>query len=334
MNRNFGVSVIIPFRNEAEHLPQIIAALEGQNVVTQNVEVIWVDDASEDNGTALVKHAVDRNYGWKYLYREGIPGKKAALHTGIVAARFDNILTTDADCTMGDSWIANAMQLLQDHLATEIFILPVIVGINQSEMSHWQNIESIQLLALSRITSAMHYPVLCSGANLMFKRSFYESTLSLRGDLQIASGDDLFLLEQAREARFFGRAELKVITSPAENWKSFIQQRVRWFGKVRKLKRARFFIIGGLVSIWQFAIPLMFLLTVLNQWSFSMLILLVLIKWLLDLSLQYFISTGLQQRFDCIRGLAFSLFYPLMQCIILSAGLFIKPLWKGRFIQS
>ncbi len=32
-------------------------------------------------------------------------GKKQALRTGIQAAKGDLIITTDADCTMGKSWI-------------------------------------------------------------------------------------------------------------------------------------------------------------------------------------------------------------------------------------
>lgn len=334
MNRDVGVSVIIPFRNEAAQLPFIIASLEGQRGVVANIEVIWVDDASEDDGASMVMEAVDRNAGWKYLLRQGLPGKKSAIHTGILSAQFDCLLTTDADCVMGSDWLAQAVELQKIHSGTEIFILPVIVEINDTEISQWQNIESIQLLALTEITASLHVPVLCSGANLMFRKRFYERALTLRNDLHIASGDDLFLLEQASSVKFFASAALKVTTRSAENIKSFAHQRVRWFGKVTKLRRPRFFIIGSAVGVWQFAIPAILLWILLLRSPVYAGIIFIMIKLWVDLTLQYRISRRLRLQFDFLRGLMFSLTYPMIQFGILLAGIFIVPVWKGRPIQS
>jgi len=332
MNDFSGVSVIIPFRNEACTLPAIIAALERQIMVSKNIEVIWVDDASDDEGHFWVKDAVSRNVGWRYLQSEGAPGKKCALHTGIMASKYDNILTTDADCTMGPEWIYRAIELMQSHHDLELFILPVVVRSEGNLRSQWQFVESLQLLALSRITSALRIPVLCSGANLIFRKTFYERSFSSRDDWNIASGDDMFLLEQSYCARFFATEAITVMTHPVSDFNSLIHQRVRWFGKVSKLKRFHFFAVGVVVGIWQFGLYILAGLTMIYPMTLKAFMIFGATKIFTDLTLQFFMARRLNLRFHLMYSLLFIILYPLFQVIIILASLYIKPVWKGREI--
>ena len=46
-------TIIVPFRNEEENLPDLIKSLENLNYSKNHFEVIFVDDDSNDNSTEL-----------------------------------------------------------------------------------------------------------------------------------------------------------------------------------------------------------------------------------------------------------------------------------------
>ncbi|HEY0381244.1 MAG TPA: glycosyltransferase [Candidatus Elarobacter sp.] len=57
------VCLVMPFRNEAEHLSSVLASLRAQTYDPARVELIAIDDGSEDGGAALVE-AWLRETGW------------------------------------------------------------------------------------------------------------------------------------------------------------------------------------------------------------------------------------------------------------------------------
>jgi dolichol-phosphate mannosyltransferase len=90
------VSVVIPCKNEAENLPELIAeiaaALDGRDF-----EIIVVDDGSTDATPDVVRELMrDRN--WLRLMRDTrSSGQSAAVRTGLLAARGDVVLSIDGD---------------------------------------------------------------------------------------------------------------------------------------------------------------------------------------------------------------------------------------------
>lgn len=91
------ISVIIPARNEGESLPNLLESLADQS--TKPLEVIVVDDQSEDDTSsvarragAYVVEAPDRPEGWL--------GKPWAIHTGAGTARGELLLFLDADVVL------------------------------------------------------------------------------------------------------------------------------------------------------------------------------------------------------------------------------------------
>ncbi|WP_018181745.1 glycosyltransferase [Kaistia granuli] len=90
------VSVIIPCKNEAENLPELIgevaAALDGRRF-----ELIVVDDGSTDATSAVVLELM-RDRPWLRSMRDTrSSGQSAAVRTGLLAARGDVVLTIDGD---------------------------------------------------------------------------------------------------------------------------------------------------------------------------------------------------------------------------------------------
>lgn len=327
-----GITVLIPFRNEAAHLPVIIEAMEQQQVDINYVEILWIDDASEDDGAAIVLQATMRNKHWKCLQRQGSPGKKSAIHTGVVAAKYEYILTTDADCRMGAHWIHHAREAAQTNPDAEMWVMPLLVSAEPGVWTRLQHAESLQLVALASITSAVHIPVLCSGANLLFRKSFYTMSYGKRDDLHLASGDDMFLLQQAMRVHFMADSQNTVTTRPCIDFHALLQQRLRWFGKVRHLKRLYFFAVGMVVGLWQFALYLWPLTIVLYQGSWRAFLIFAIIKLIIDMNLQRSIAKKLGQPYRAGDSFFFSLLYPLFQLLLLVMSIFIQPVWKGRLV--
>jgi len=92
------LSVVIPAYNEAGRLPETLRALRGElDEMGETYEVIVVDDGSQD-GTADT--ALELASGWPRLRVLRLPenrGKGWAVRAGMLAARGDLRLFTDAD---------------------------------------------------------------------------------------------------------------------------------------------------------------------------------------------------------------------------------------------
>ena len=111
------VSVIVPFRDEVDHLTGLVNDLAAQSYPKELREVIFVNDHSEDGSTAklesLLKSLTLEERGFCCL---SLPadrsGKKAALYHGIEHAEYERIIQVDADCRVGTGFIASHMLFL------------------------------------------------------------------------------------------------------------------------------------------------------------------------------------------------------------------------------
>ena len=92
------VSIIIPFIDEQESLPELVQWIE--KVVRENdlsYEIIMVDDGSSDNSWAIVQELRKINSHIKGIKFQRNYGKSAALNEGFRAAEGDVVITMDAD---------------------------------------------------------------------------------------------------------------------------------------------------------------------------------------------------------------------------------------------
>ena len=92
------LSVIIPFLNEEESLPELVAWIE--RVMQANnfsYEVIMIDDGSTDDSWEKVLELSNKNTLIKGIRFQRNYGKSAALNEGFKAAQGDYVITMDAD---------------------------------------------------------------------------------------------------------------------------------------------------------------------------------------------------------------------------------------------
>jgi glycosyltransferase involved in cell wall biosynthesis len=92
------ISIIIPFLDEAESLPELAEWV--QCVVTKNqlsYEIIMIDDGSTDHSWQAVESLRKKNPNIKGIKFQRNYGKSAALNEGFRAAQGDVVITLDAD---------------------------------------------------------------------------------------------------------------------------------------------------------------------------------------------------------------------------------------------
>jgi cellulose synthase/poly-beta-1,6-N-acetylglucosamine synthase-like glycosyltransferase len=102
------ISVIVPAYNPAHTIDACLEALLAQSVPRDTYEVIVVDDGSSDDTQEMVEEYEVR------LIAQSHQGPAAARNLGVMEARGDIVLFTDADCMPSETWIAEMIRPFDD----------------------------------------------------------------------------------------------------------------------------------------------------------------------------------------------------------------------------
>ena len=227
------ISIIIPMHNEEKRIEPILWALNNQREGLDRVEIIFVDDYSTDASVALVNEKL--KIPFQVITNQDKKGKKHALHCGILAAQFDFVLTLDADVYFDPYYLFNLLTVP----VADLVILPV----EMKGEALFEVLNSIEFVWLQKLTFGAKQPILCNGANLLFRKSAYFSMHQQRNDFDLVSGDDVFLLDamlsQNKSITRLSSANLAVETPAPESWQSLLAQRKRWGGKTSRLKNIK-----------------------------------------------------------------------------------------------
>ncbi|KAK6020095.1 hypothetical protein OSTOST_14257, partial [Ostertagia ostertagi] len=124
-NADLFLSVIIPARNEAANIGALLTALQHQDYPSHLVEVIVVDDHSDDDTARIVT-----GFPNVKLVRLGNDitnsYKKKAIEVGIAAASGEMIVCTDADCVPPPAWL-RTMALFKKEKDSVFIAAPVSI---------------------------------------------------------------------------------------------------------------------------------------------------------------------------------------------------------------
>ena len=225
------VTVIIPCRNEENNLPCILNDLSQQNFPQDFLEVIIVDDHSTDRTVDTALSFKDLK-GLRIINNRG-KGKKSAISTAVEDTASELIITTDADCSVGNNWLSTIVSFYVRYKPSMV-ICPIRLEGRKGIFYSIQELEFLSLQGITAATALSGSPVMCNGANLAFTRN---SWLRNRGNLhpEMESGDDIFLLHSLKRegARimWLHSVSAQALTKPSASIKDFIRQRARWISK-------------------------------------------------------------------------------------------------------
>jgi len=225
-----SLSVVVACRNEEVHLPRLLKSLVQQSY--QHFELILINDHSTDT-TAELLAEVSGFLNPVTCIHASKNGKKNALREGILRAKGDLIVTTDADCIPATTWLETILRF-QEFSPSDLIICPVKMTNNSSVFSRLQALEFTALIASGAGASGAGMPILCNGANLAFSKvAWLKSQADLHMEEQ--SGDDIFLLQSIKKRggviRFLKSESAFVTTGSSETLTEFYNQRRRWASK-------------------------------------------------------------------------------------------------------
>jgi len=110
------ISVIVPVYNEQDSLSELIRRLQDSlKKITQNYEVIFINDGSTDASADNLKTIYNNNQNVKVVNLRRNFGKSAGLNIGFSEAGGDLVVTIDADLQDRPEEISNLVKYLQDN---------------------------------------------------------------------------------------------------------------------------------------------------------------------------------------------------------------------------
>jgi len=238
-----SVSIVIAARNEETHIKNCLTSLLNQKHAFENLEIIVVDDQSEDNTADIVSSFQDKGIRLIQIGNdEKVGGKKAALARGIAASTNGIIVTTDADCVFPETWL-NTLVSYRERTDAVFVAAPVMF---RKEKNLFEKFQTLDFLSLQGITAAAVHSNqfnMCNGANLLYTKDAFNGVKGFTGIDHIASGDDMLLMEKIEKAypgkvKYCYSRDAIVTTEPAESMKAFLQQRIRWASKAGNYSNA------------------------------------------------------------------------------------------------
>ncbi len=233
------LSVIVAVRNEEQRIETLINHLLAQHYPETRMEIIIVDDHSTDQTATRVQSFTDprvRLLRMTEVDNTTVAFKKLALQTAVAASRGSYIVTTDADCRMGKYWLRTIADTIL-HEKPAMMVMPVEMFRSWRPLALFQSLDFLSLQGITMALFGLKTPALCNGANMAYSKECFEAVGGYAGLTHMASGDDMMLLEKCNR-QFPGRVVyLKnkhaiVHTDPEPTVAAFIQQRIRWSGKM------------------------------------------------------------------------------------------------------
>lgn len=330
-------SIIIPFRNEAKNLPELLASLKRLNYPKNLYEFILVDDDSQDLSTNIIIEAF-KNSTLAFRIIDNIrvsnSPKKDAITAAINLAQYEWIITTDADCVLPQLWLETFDCFIQKNEA--LFIAgPVNYHNTNSFLQRFQALDFMSLIGVTIGSFGIKKPFLCNGANLAYKKEFFFNIEGFKGNNNIASGDDIFLLEKALKAepnkvKFLKSRDAIVLTKPEINLANLIAQRVRWASKTANYNNWFGKFVGVIVLLMNALVISTFILSLFQVFSIKIFASLFIIKFVIDFLLLFKTSQFFNTKKQLSSFLISSIVYPFFSLYIVFKALFSSYKWKGR----
>ncbi|HCR49293.1 MAG TPA: glycosyltransferase [Rhodothermales bacterium] len=259
------VTVVIAARNEADNILLCLHRLLENHYPQNRFEVIVVNDDSSDQTAAIVDELRKEYANLRLLHMpensiRTRAHKKKAIEKGVLQAKGEIILTTDADCLVPKHWIET---MTANFEANTAFVSgPVAFRHKYIFFKDIQALEFLGLVAVGAGAIGLNRPNLANGANVAYRKSVFLEIKGFDGIDHLTSGDDEMLMQKIAatetwKVRFCPSPDALVRTDPVATFQDLIQQRKRWASKGALYPNKAY--VATIISIYWFF--LLFVLT-------------------------------------------------------------------------
>jgi peptide/nickel transport system permease protein len=338
-------SIVIPARNEAANIENCIAGILAQNYPSHLFELIVIDDFSEDE-TANIVGSIALQYNNVRLLRlqdftkdENIVAyKKRAIEIAIEQANHPWIVTTDADCSFTNNWLASYDAYIQEHNCVMI-AAPVSYKNTGSFLSVFQVLDFISLQGITAAAVGSGSHTLCNGANLCYSKEAFESVGKFSSIDHLPSGDDMLLMHKMKKSYpekigYLYAQDAVVITAPSATLDLFIQQRIRWSSKALGYQDKIIFWILLLVYLVNFSLLVYLPVNLIETGNINNWLVFIGCKTLVELPFMYAAAKFFKQQKLLWWFLFMQPFHILYTVVAGWFGTFGSYKWKGRTVTK
>lgn len=131
---NPTLSIILPTRNNADHLPELLEAIEQQ--MTPDYELIVVDGASQDQTLELLRAHQQNQPNLRLIQLTEDQGSGAARNAGLEASRGNLIAFQDDTCLPVSQRFTRQLELLQNHPEIDL-VFSSLAWISENQNNQW-----------------------------------------------------------------------------------------------------------------------------------------------------------------------------------------------------
>ncbi|AGA76383.1 glycosyltransferase [Echinicola vietnamensis] len=331
---DYPVTLLVPFRNEKKNLPGLLRNLAGLSY--PNLQIILIDDHSEDGGGDQVEAWIlaENKHNFKLISGQG-QGKKAAIEQGVVMANANIILTTDADCTLSADWVQNMLRAFDDP-SVQMVAGPVMTKGGDGTFDHFQQIDWASILLMTNFFFSIKKPVMCSAANMGYRKEAFYHIKGYQGNHGNPSGDDSYLLEKIYQRfghqaiRYLASSNVLVKTHPVGSISGFLEQRSRWASKWNKhqfWQNAGGAVLSAFLSLASICSILLLLTGPIGVAMFA-------VYWFLKLLFEYFVLRKVLNTYEIPLSVGnlflASVLHPIYVILVAFRSFLVKSRWKGR----
>jgi cellulose synthase/poly-beta-1,6-N-acetylglucosamine synthase-like glycosyltransferase len=330
-------TLIVPFRNEAKNLPKLLASFSKLNYPHELLEIIMVDDFSTDSSERIcirwrMNHDTLDTTLLENLRLSNSP-KKDAIARAMPIAKHDWIITTDADCIVNKNWLLTFDNYIQNN-QVEMIVGAVIYNVKNNWFHHFQQLDLLSLQGTTIGSFGIGKPFMCNGANFAYTKKLFRELDGFNGNDQIASGDDVFLLQKAvakvsEKVHYLKHKDVIVKTKPENDLFQLFMQRVRWASKTTRYQSGYAKLLAAVVLLINLILVVGCWLLVVGWLDWQIFIKLFLIKYVVDYILLYKSNQYLLNG-KWLLPLASSVIYPFFSSLVGLFSLFGSFSWKGR----
>lgn len=331
------ITIVIPVRNEAENIITLLSTIQDQNYPKESFEIMVVDDQSNDETCQLVNDFIDQSPLNIQLLKsnpsKGSP-KKQAIGLAIAASSGEVIVTTDGDCHVGPDWLKSINQAFEKD-ETKLVMGPVAYEVHTlADRLQWVEFSALQ--AMSGVLLSLGLPSMGNGANLAYRKSAFIAVKGFEGNLNVASGDDEFLVRKmadkfgVKSLQYLKSTNAVVATQPAQGLQSIINQKIRWSSKWKRQSGAAPWLFPMVILLLN-VLPLLGLTA--YVYSFIELDILVsgwVLKGLGDMAFAQSSATFFNSEHRWIDLILAEIIYPVYVLFFGIASIFGKYTWKNR----
>lgn len=240
-----GVTIIIPCFNEENWIERTINSCMNQDYPIDKLEVIVVDDCSNDNSVEAIKAAVEKLHKHagrfkteerlKYVVQEKNGGKREALARGALMAKHELVVFVDSDSFLDPYAIRNLVQPFQDPKMGGVSGRTDVANTYTNALTKMQSVRYYIAFRIMKSAEAYFDAVTCLSGPL----SCYRKDLVLHNmkdwlnqkflGQKATFGDDRSLTNFIlRKYRTTYQDSAVCYTIVPNSYKTFLKQQMRW----------------------------------------------------------------------------------------------------------